>query len=433
MAGAVHLENMQKLVLFLLFVCSAFAEVKTMTLRQALELALAQNPDLLLARLDQQKAREQVTISRDPFVPKVYAGSGAAKTFGFPANIGGEAPSILNAKTQMQLFDRPQSFQIAQANENLRGSAIEVGRQQDEVAYRVASLYLDAEQAARSLQAAQREAENLAHVLDYVQARVAEGRELPLESRKADLAVRKAKNAVESFSLDLLNAEMTLAQVLGLKPDDRVRAAADDRTPLALPVSEDQSIAEALESNRDLKRLESNMQAKMLEIKGYKAQRLPKVGLIAQYELFAKYYYQNYYPTFQRNSGQIGASIEVPVLMGRSSRAYVSQAEEDIAKLRVEADRTRSRVTADLRRAFQEVKRAESARDFAREDLDVAREQVSVDLARSDEGRVPISVVEQSRAVEQEKWLAYYESQHTLERARLNVMRQTGSLLAALK
>ena len=36
---------------------SLFGEVRVLTLRQALDLALAQNPDLLLARLDQQKAR----------------------------------------------------------------------------------------------------------------------------------------------------------------------------------------------------------------------------------------------------------------------------------------------------------------------------------------------------------------------------------------
>jgi outer membrane protein TolC len=424
---------MPRFAIFLLGACCAFAEINTLTLREALDLALAQNPDIMLARLDQQKAREQVTIAKDPFVPKVYAGSGAAWTSGFPANIAGEAPSIFNLKTQMALFDRPQSYQIAQANESLRSSAIDVGRQQDEVAFRVTSLYLDAEQSARSLQAAQHEAENLAHVLEYVQARVADGRELPIESKKADLSVRKAKNLVESLTLDLLNAETSLALVLGMKPDDRVRAAAQDRAPLALPVTEDESIAQAVENSRELKRLESNMQSKMLEIKGYKAQRLPKISLIAQYELFAKYYYQNYFTTFQRNSGQLGAAFEIPVLVGRSARAYVTQAEDDIAKLRVQANQTRSRITADIRRTFQEVKRAESARDFAREDLDVAREQVSIDLAKNDEGRAPISAVEQSRAIEQEKWLAYYEAQHTLERAKLNVMRQTGTLLSLVR
>ena len=36
---------------------TASAEVRTMTLREAVATALMQNPDLLLARLDQQKAR----------------------------------------------------------------------------------------------------------------------------------------------------------------------------------------------------------------------------------------------------------------------------------------------------------------------------------------------------------------------------------------
>jgi len=424
---------MRKSALFVAVACCAFGEVKTLTLREAIDIALGQNPDIMLARLDQQKAREQITVARDPFVPKVYAGSGAAWTSGFPANISGEAPYILNLKTQMALFDRPQSFQIAQANENLRGSAIDLGKQQDEVAFRVASLYLDAEQAARSLQAAQTEQENLSRVLEYVKARVEEGREIPLETRKADLAVRKAKNLIESLTFDLANAETSLALVLGMKADDRVRAASQDRAPIAVPVTEDESIAQAVESSRDLKRLESNMQAKMLEIRGFKAQRLPKVNLIAQYELFAKYYYQNFFSTFQRNSGQLGVAIEVPVLIGRSARAYISQAEQDIAKIKIESDRTRSRIAADLRRSFQDIKRAESARDFAREDLDVARLQVSTDLARHDEGRVPISVLEQSRAMEQEKWIAYYEAQRVLERARLNVMKQTGTLMAGLK
>ena len=36
---------------------SLYGEVRIVTLRQALDQARAQNPDLLLARLDQQKAR----------------------------------------------------------------------------------------------------------------------------------------------------------------------------------------------------------------------------------------------------------------------------------------------------------------------------------------------------------------------------------------
>ena len=45
-----------------------------------------------------------------------------------------------------------------------------------------------------------------------------------------------------------------------------------------------------------------------------------------------------------------------------------------------------------------------------------------------DEGRLPLATVEALRATENEKWLAYYEAQHSAEVARLNVLRQTGTL-----
>lgn len=405
-----------------------------MTLRQALDLALAQSPDLMLARLDQQKARAQVTIAKDPFLPKVFGGSGLAKTWGFPTSIDGNAPSIFEARTQMALFDRPQSYQVAQANENLRTAEIDIGRQQDEVVYRVASLFLDAEQAARSLAAAQRESQNVTRVRELVEARVSEGRELPIESKKAALAVLRNKQRADVLTTDLVRAETSLAVVLGLNPDDRVRAAQEERSMLALPASEDATIEEALANSRELRRLESNMQSKTLEIKGYKAMRLPKVNLVAQYSLLGKYNnYLDYFQRFQRHNAELGGSIEIPLLTGRASEAYVSQAESDLGKLRIEVSRTRSRITANLRRQYQELKQAESARDLARMDLDVAREQVTLDLAQSDEGRVPLAKVEESRAIEQQKWMAYYESQHAAESARLNLLRETGTLVAALK
>lgn len=404
-----------------------------MTLRQAIDLAIAQSPDLVLARLDQQRLRYQVTIARDPFMPKVYGGSGAAWTSGFPASIEGAAPAIFNARTQMALFDRPQHYRIAQANENLRTAQFDAGRQQDEVIYRVASLFLDAEQAARDLTFARGEADSLARVRELVDQRVAEGRELPIESKKANLAMLKARQRVDSLEADQINAGTSLAVVLGLSPDDQVRPAQEERPALAVPASEEQSIQDAIANSGDLKRLESAIQSKTLEIKGYRAERLPKVNLVAQYELFAKYYYQNYFTTFQRNSGQLGASIDVPLLVGRAAKAYVSQAEVDMAKLRIEADRTRAQIAADLRSAFEELKRAESAGEIARLDLEVARDQLTVDLAQMNEGRALVATVEESRALENEKWIAFYEAQHALESARLTVLRRTGTLTAALK
>src|SRR5258708_25487855 len=97
----------------------------------------------------------------------------------------------------MALFDRPQSYLVAQANEDARGAGIDVTQRQSEAIYRVASLYLDAEQAARSLEAARRQAENLTRVRELMDQRAIEGRALPIESKKSNLAVLRARQHVE--------------------------------------------------------------------------------------------------------------------------------------------------------------------------------------------------------------------------------------------
>src|SRR5271170_3210764 len=96
---------------------AAFAEVHPLTLRQAVDIALKENPDLVLARLDEQKAQAAIRVAKDPFVPKVYAGSGAAKVWGYPSSIEGSAPSIIQARTDMALFNRPKTYELARVRE----------------------------------------------------------------------------------------------------------------------------------------------------------------------------------------------------------------------------------------------------------------------------------------------------------------------------
>jgi outer membrane protein len=63
----------------------------------------------------------------------------------------------------------------------------------------------------------------------------------------------------------------------------------------------------------------------------------------------------------------------------------------------------------------------------------VAREQLSVNLAQLQEGRILLSQVEESRIVESAKWIAFYDTQYAVERARWNLAKQTGDLLSALR
>lgn len=403
-------------------------------MKEAVKVALQENPDIALARLDEQKAAMSVRVVKDPFSPKVTAGSGAAYTNGYPLSVEGSGPSVVQAVASQFLFNKRQSYLVAQARENARGAEIATGSKSDEVAYRVVSLYLDADRARRLSDAASREVEELVKISRAVAARVEEGKELPIENTRANVNVLKARQRLSSLIDDQDMAERQLAVALGRAPEDRARAADADRPAPPAPATEAAALETALASNKDIRKLESAMLAKGLEIKSDHAARYPRVDLLAQYALFASYnHYEQYFRQFQPNNGEIGVSIQIPILPGPGVKAQAALAEEDIAHLRIEKSQLQSRIALDLHRAYLDVEKAKSARELAQADLQLAREQLSIVLAQAGEGRVAMRQVEEAHFAEDEKWIAFYDAAASVERAQFNVLRQTGEIIAALR
>jgi outer membrane protein TolC len=411
----------------------AVAEVRPLTLRQAVALALGQNPDLTLARLDAEKARQAIRVAKDPFSPKLTVGSGLAYSDGFPMSIEGSAPSVVQARASQFIFNRQQTLAVAQAKEDARTAVFSAKSKRDEVAFRVANLYLDAERAARVGELARKDVESRQKVLEMVQALLREGRALPLDEKTAALHAAQARQLAANLEDDQAAAETGLALALGFGADDRVRPVAEERAAPPLPTSEEQALSDAVEGNQNLRRIESEISSKRLELRGAMAARWPRADLVAQYGMLARFNnYDQFFKAFQRNNGEIGVSFQLPVLSGSGVRGQKAQSEIDIAHLQVELKDARNRLQSDLQQAFRASRRASSAAEVARLDLDVAREQLSVDLARMQEGRLSLHQIEESRIAENQKWIAFDDAQYTLEKARWDVLRLTGALADVL-
>jgi len=405
-----------------------------MTLRQAVETALKQNPDITLARLDEEKTRQAVRLAQDPFTPKLVIGSGLAYTDGFPMSIEGSAPSVVQAHVVEDIFNRQQSLAVAQAREDARGAALATTSKREEVVFRTASLYLDAERAARLEEFARKQSENLQRVLETVQAQVSEGRVLPLDEKRMRASLAHARQAAELLEDDIAASETALALALGFSAEDRVHPVAEPRSAPALPKSEEEAVAAALDSNKDLRKMQSQIASKELEMRGVKAQRLPRVDLVAQYSRLANFNnYAEFFSKFQSNNEEIGMSFQVPLAIGPGVNAQIAQAQSDISHLKVDLNNARNRVRSDLQQAFRNVRKAETAAEVAGLDLDVAREQISIYLAQMQEGRATLRQVEEARMAENDKWMAFYDAQYAMERARWSVLRLTGELLAVVE
>src|SRR5665213_187019 len=413
---------------------AASAETHRLTIRQAIERAAAQNPEIVMSRMDEIKANEGIRIAKDPFSPHVGGGSGLAYTNGFPLSIEGSAPAIFQVKASQDLFNRPQIWAVAQAKESARGAGLAAGEKRDDIVYRVATLFVDVERAGRLAESVAKEVESLRTVYSTVEARVELGRELPVAKNEANVNVLRARQRLLTLQSDREYAEHNMAAVLGFNAADTVEPVSEERSPFAIPESEEAALKAAFEASKELKRLESNYQGKVLEVKGDKAQRLPRVDLVAQYALLSQYsHYDQYFLRFQRNNGEVGASIQIPFLTGPGVKAQISQAEADQQHIRAEIMAEQNRIALDVHQGFQDLAKASIASELAKAEVDLAHEQLSVLLAQMNEGRASLRQVEDARSNEDEKWVAFYDAQFNDVKARLSILRQTGELMSALR
>ncbi len=422
-----------KHVFFLALVPCACAEVHNLTLQQALEVAARQNPDVVLARLDRQHAEYGVRVAQDPFRPKVYAGSGLAYTYGYPNSIEGNAPSLFQVRTDMAIFNRSKSYNVASAREIARGAELGTQSKAEDVAYQAADLFLRASQLEHEGQTLNNQLPSLQRVVGTMAASVSEGVELPLELKRARVNLAMSEQRLSSNKMDSDYYEMMLAVALGYSANDRVQPVDSDLSTIAAPPSETEAADTAMRGNKELRQMQSNILAKALDVRSFKAARLPQVDLVAQYAFFAKYNYEQYFQKFQHNNFQLGASVAIPILIGSASNGLAQEAYTDMQKLRIQMDQTRNRILTETRRSYQIWQNAQNMRNLARMQLDFAREELTVLLAQNGEGRIPISRVEQARLEESNKSMVFYEADVQELRAKLAILRQTGNLLAAIR
>ena len=410
------------------------AATHTLTLRQAVEMALEQNPDVVLARLEERKAEQEMQIARSPFLPTLAVGSGLAWSSGFPMSIEGATPSVLQARAIADVYNRPQSYRVAAARENRRGMAFDAQAKQEQIALRTVELYLEAERTGRLLEAARRQVDSLAKVAEIVEWRVREGREAPIEAKRAALNLARARQRVIALENAWQNAKEALRSVVGLESGEEIQLAPEQRELPNLPRTVEAAVEQALAHSRELRALEARLRAKGLEVRAERAARLPRLELVAQYGLLARFNnYEEFFRKFERHNGQLGVSFQIPLFARPGIEARAGKAEAEAAQLRIQIRTLRDQIAAETRRLHQAAREAEAAGEVARLDLEVAREQVSVILAQMEEGRASLRQLEEARFQESEKWIAFYEARYALELARLSLAARTGDLLAALR
>lgn len=408
------------LLIGLLAALSLSAETHSLTMGEAVRLALQQNPDLLLARIEAERVAGGVGVAKGAFATQAFAGSGLGWTDGIPQSVEGSSPAAVQATARRTIFDRAAQLRVREARANAEAASHNAASKENEVAFRIAEAWLQLDESSRLIDLLGERIPRFRSMAEAAALRVSEGRALPLEASRTKLDRLRAEQFLQMERSRRRALEAALASYLGLDAGSNITTMGD---------------GSVIETGRlpgatgELDSLAANVEAKTLAIQAEKAASLPRLDLVAQYSLLTRFNnYEEFFNRFQRHNGQVGIALRVPLFRSRDVSARIAKAEVEKRQAELELEARQSGIALELVQLRQAVEQAEGARQIAKMELDFTREKVEVALAQLEEGRAAIDAVEQARVEESRAWQRLYEARYAEQRAHLDLRRREGNL-----
>jgi outer membrane protein TolC len=405
---------------------------RKLTLKEAVNLAVANSRDLALARLQYGVMQRQIGVARSVFLPNIYTGTGVAYTSGFPLLEGGGAPAIFSVSYNQQIFNPPLKGEQRAAEQRAEEQRLSIDDVRDTVMSRAALDYLELAKVRHGLELMRNERISAGRILDATRERTADGRELPIEVVRAQLTTAQIEQRIAQLEDrdDSLSGEMR--DMMGLPADERIEVSTEEIPGAAAEASKD-VVSEAMANNVELKQAQTELLARQFKLKGEQGGRWPSFSLIGQYNVLSKINnYTNYFDKFSRNNFVFGVQVQIPIFASRTSSA-VAFAQADFNAANLALQKKRSELSMDVRRRARLVREAELGGEVVRLELQLAQENVRVLQAQFDEGRGSLKDLEAAHIEENDKWLAFLDANYARQQTQLELLRTTGQLAQVLQ
>jgi outer membrane protein TolC len=405
---------------------------RKLTLKEAVNLAVANSRDLALARLRYGAAQRQIGVAHAAFLPNLYTGTGVAYTSGFPLLEGGGAPAIFSLSYTQQIFNPPLKGEQRAAEQRAEEQRLSMDDVRDSVMTRAALDYLELGKVRHALELMISERLSAGRILEATRERAATGRELPVEVIRVQLTTARIEQRIAQLEdrEDSLSGE--LRDLMGMPPDEMIEVSTEEIPGAAAEASKD-VVAEAMANNLELKEAQTEVRAREFKLKGEQGGRWPSFALTGQYNVLSKINnYTSFFNKFSRNNVVFGIEVQIPIIASRTSSA-VAFARADLNAATLALQKKRSELSLDVRRKARMVREAELGGEVTRLELQLAQENVRVLQAQFDEGRGSLKDLEAAHIEENDKWLSFLDANYSRQQAQLELLHTTGQLAQVLQ
>lgn len=406
-------------------------EVVHLTLRDAISMALRYNLGEIESGENARIARGQRLQALSSLLPQVSAGVSenveqlSAATLGIktpqiPAVIGPFSYSTAQASLSQTLFsfESIQHFRAARTAE--QAAQLTYNDTLDVITLIVGNAYLEVIDTNSRIAAAEAQVRNAQALYDQAVEDLQAG-----TSPKIDVTRTGVQLHTEQYNRSIARnnfaiAKLNLARAIGLPLGQAYEIT--DQLPYAdlNPQSVDEALKTAYRSRSDFKAALSSEQSTQQQLSAVRGERYPVVAVNGDYAVQG--------PAFGHSHGTFTfqAGVEVPVFTGGRIKGDLTQAEAAFRQRKAEAENIRGQVDYDVRKAFLNLQAARDQIAVARQNVDLANEN----LSRSKE-RFAAGVTDSVEVVQSQQALAsandqYISSLYSHNLAKLQLARALG-------
>jgi len=198
-----------------------------MSLREAVEYALAHSPDLKSSQTEVQRRQGLVTTAHSFLMPQVDLNADAARTryeHGYPF---GTTPSVLrfdnalytgSADLKFLVWDFHQTeLELAAARERVESARAAVDRKRQEIVFQTAQLYLQTLAYSDLISASEARTKSLQSLLDLTNKLVKGGRAVPVDALKIQTRLAQVESDLATLQSGRRTSLSALAAVMGFE------------------------------------------------------------------------------------------------------------------------------------------------------------------------------------------------------------------------
>jgi outer membrane protein TolC len=391
------------------------AEVRHLTLSEAVHLAISQNPALKIARLKVAESQQKKAGERAGYFPSLKNTSTIShitelQIIGIPAGAFGSAggslvpshntflpqgqTSLYTSGTQLSQ-PLTQLLRIRDANRmasaDIAISQDDLKKAEDEIALRVHSAYYGILIAKLQKQAAEQQTLYADQSLRESEDDVRNGNALQVAAIQGRAGVLEARQAVLNADLQLTDLTTELNDLLGLPLDTKLDLDA------AVPADFDQRSREeyvqtAWSRNPEIKAAEDTVQKARAAVGAAKTAYIPDVTA------FARQSYQDGIPFFVRNFGTFGAIMTWDVFDFGKRRAALRERQDQLAEAEESVRRLKDEVSVSIQRSYDKLQRMKSLVDVAQQVVKLRQESERLAGNQLAQGEILASAQRQATA-----------------------------------